>query len=316
MLSWLLAVVALVVLVWAADLTVDAAGAVARRLGISTLVIGLTLTSIGTSLPEIATNLAAGWSSAGGTDASGLAVGNIVGSNLTQITLLLGVVGLVRPLSLERKRLYRDGGAMLAALLAMWLVCADGDASQVEGFVLVGLYAVYLVVVLVADRREGPDRRELEPHGAERPLWQELLRVALGLGLVVLSARLLVHSGVAIARDLGVGELTIGFLVGVGTSLPELTVALRALQRGASGMSIGNLVGSNITDPLLSFGLGATLHPVTVEASALRLDFPAWLVSTVVALVFLHADEDLHRKEAAVLVLLFALFAWLRLGST
>ena len=312
MMPWLILLVSLVGVALSADLVVGGARSIARRLGVPVLIVGLTVTSIGTSLPEIFTNLAAGWTSAGGEDASGLAVGNIIGSNFTQISLLLGLAGLVSRLRLERKALIRDGGGLLVALLAMWLVCVDGVATPVEGGVLVLLYVVYLVVVVVT---RGTNEEPPEDHGEgskARKVGIELLKVLGGLLLLVVSADQLVKNGVIIAEGYGISELVIGYLVGVGTSVPELTVALRAVQKGEHGLSIGNLLGSNITDPLLSFGLGAMVFPVVVEPIALTLDFPFWLVTSVIVVLFLSSHDDLDRQESWALLLLFGLYTWLR----
>ena len=134
------------------------------------------------------------------------------------------------------------------------------------------------------------------------------------MALVVFSADTLVGQGVEIARETGLSDNVIGQLVGLGTGLPELMVSLRAVRKGETALSLGNLIGSNITDPLLSLGAGASFHALTVAPEVLRFDMPFWLFSTVAALIFMRDKRDLNRNEATVLVLMFGLFVYLRVA--
>lgn len=302
-------------LVWSADRAVTSARALSARLGVPPLVIGLTVTSIGTSLPEVGTNVAAALSGLRGLDASGIAVGNIVGSNLGQITLLLGLSGLAARLTLPTHSLRRDGAAVLGALGVMFLVSVDGVVRPPEGIALVALYAGYLAFVVrqeVARARAEDLPRAVRTGGST--LGHTVI-VLVGLAAVVGCADLLVGRAVYLGRTLGADEITLGLLVGLGSSLPELTVSLRALRSDDSGLSLGNLLGSNITDPLLSFGVGAAIHPVSVPHRVLAFDFPCWLVATATALLLLSNDRNLDRRESGVLLLLFGLYLYLRLGG-
>ena len=301
---------------WAsATVAVDAARRIARQLGVSGLLIGLTVTSIGTSLPEIATNIAAALSVRGGVEASGIAVGNVIGSCLVQISLLLGVTALISPMAVPREAIRRDSPMLLVAMAAMFAACVDGVASRLDGLLLIGLYAAYLGWLF---RQQARATSALSPEGPAEPpppirLPLELLKGAAGLAGLVLCAGVLVDSGVEMARGLGVSDGLIGIFVGVGTCLPELSVALRAAWKGAPDLSLGNLIGSNITDPLLSFGAGAAVHDLAIEPTAMRFDFPFWAALTVVAVLLMWERADLTRREGGALVVLFVLFAYLRL---
>jgi cation:H+ antiporter len=314
--------VSLAGLIAGADWTVRGARTLARRAGWSPMMIGLTVISIGTSLPEIGTNLASGRRLTQGIDASGIAVGNIVGSNLSQITLLLGAVGFFATLQWSRSSFRWDGMMVLVAAVLMWLVCVDGTATRVEGLLLVGAYAAYLFSVWWrGDRRTGlaelggADHAASDAAAPAEPIGGlplALLSIVCGLALVAVCADRCVTEGVAFARLAGIGEEVIGLAVGVGTGLPELTVSLRAMRTGEAGLSLGNLLGSNITDPLLSFGAGVCVHPMAVSETVLRFDFPYWLAATGVALLLLRRRFNLTRPEAAGLVALFGLFIVLR----
>jgi len=310
--SILLVLLGLVGLIVGSDVGVSAAHRLARRLGISPLIIGLTLASIGTSLPEIATNVAAAISGAGGVDASGLAVGNIIGSNLSQITLLIGITALISPLAVPAGTLRRDGGAMVAAMVAMFAVCLDGVVSSAEGWALIAAYVVYVGWLMVIARRT-----HAMDHSAEAPAdgstWKDTAKALGGIAVVAVSADVMVTAGVTLAEGMGVDPSLVGLFVGLGTGIPELVVAVRASMQGVGEMGLGNLVGSNITDPLLSFGAGAIVHPVTVPDVALSFDFPWWFVATAAAMLMLRAHRDLDRREAVILLLMFGLFSYQRL---
>jgi cation:H+ antiporter len=308
-------------LVLGSHATVLGARGLARQFHVSELVIGLTVTSVGTSLPEIATNLAAALSSAAGVDASGIAIGNIIGSNLSQITLLLGAAGLVARLTIPRRALRRESAAVFGAMMLSLLASIDGIIARWEGGLLVAAYAVYIAGVIVTERRaRRGDAQAAEGDTAacdappRRVAWDTLL-VLIGLCAVVAAADVLVDHAVGLARVAGLDEAGIGLLVGLGTGLPELAVSLQAIIRGSGALSIGNLLGSNITDPLLSLGLGAAVHPVLVPEVALLFDFPYWVLGTSVALLLLLNHLGLNRKESSILILLYAMFLYLRFAG-
>ncbi|MFC2162353.1 sodium:calcium antiporter [Candidatus Altiarchaeota archaeon] len=294
-----------------ADYAVEAARKMAARLGVSEILVGLTITSIGTSLPEISTNIMSGLSTLGGEDASGIAVGNIIGSDLSQITLLLGITGAIATLTMPKKSLKRDGLMLFIAILVMYATAIDGYVSRGEGMILVATYLVYLTFIITQEKitlKQG-GKRDKARHG----IAIELAKILVGLLLVVYCANVIVDTGVALATRWGVSAAIIGLFVGLGTSVPELSVAVRAIQKKAGQLSLGNLIGSNITDPLLSFGLGASIAGVHVSDVVLRFDFPFWAASTAIALLLLYNHLDLNRKEASVLIIVFALFMYIRL---
>lgn len=305
-------VLGLIGVVVGSDLALRGAEAITRRLGVPPLIVGLTLTSIGTSMPEIATNVAAGLSSAGGEDASGLLVGNIVGSCISQITLLLGLTGLAAPLA-RPSGFRRDGAMMLLAVALMFLACADGQVSPLEGVLLIGTYILYVAALVGITLRRlvpgAPSSDDPVPVEGGSVLW-DLLRAGAGLAVVLYAADVVVGQSTLLARQAGISDGLIGLGLGLGTGMPELAVALQAVRRKSADIGLGNLIGSNITDPLLSFGAGAAIYTVTVPAEALWFDFPAWGISSVIALVFIWSKDQLARWESAVLLgAFFAFFA-------
>ncbi len=291
------------------DIVVLAAKRIANRLQISPLFVGLTIASIGTSLPEIFTNLMVGFSNLQGTDASGIAVGNIIGSNLGQITLILGIVGLFSTLHIDKRAMRRDGFMMFIALFLMFLVCFNGSVSRIEAVSLIVVYFIYLGVLI----KQENVIEKIELQKEKGSLLIDFLKCMAGILVIVYAADLVVANGINLASAAGVTDSLIGIFVGLGTSIPELSVSLRAIMKDSGRLSLGNLIGSNITDPLLSFGLGATVSTVTVTSQILHFDFIYWMAATLIALLMLSTHMDLNKKESAILILLYVLFIYLRI---
>lgn len=305
-LPFLLIILGLFGLWLGSDIVVSGGQTLARRMKISEVVIGLTVVSIGTSIPEISTNLASGYNKLMGIDASGIAIGNIIGSCLSQITLVIGVVGLFATMYLQKKSLIRDGFMMVFALFAMLLASADLVITQLEGFILASIYIIY-IVYLVDKEKIFVKSKKIEE---KKSIIVDVVKVLVGALIVVISADMVVKNGVGIANTIGIREALIGIMVGLGTSLPELTVSLKGVIKGSGGISIGNLIGSNITDPLLSLGLGSVLAGFTVSSSTLFLEFPFWIVGTSIALLLLHNHTNLNRNESFVLIIFYIMFIY------
>jgi cation:H+ antiporter len=323
--SIFLLIVGLAALIVGADLAVAGARTIARRLGVSELVIGLTLTSIGTSLPELATSARAAVASEAGGAAAGVAVGNLLGSNLFLLTALLGMSAIARTIRIEPGTIWRDGGTLLAATLATLVVMLGGTVNRFEGVLLMLGYVSYLVFVAVQERRRmrargeaavdaHPEEAEQQTGWARRfPWWlSSLIRMGLGLAGVLVGANMVVNHGVSMATTIGIPGTLIGIFVGVGTSLPELVVSVQAAVRGAADISVGNIVGSAITNLLLCLGAAAAAHDIAVPPTALAFDLPFLLVTTVVALALMLEQLDVTRAEGIVLCLLFGFYLYLR----
>jgi cation:H+ antiporter len=298
-------------LVLGSGFAVSSAQSMAKRLGVSEMVIGLTIAALGTSLPEIMTNIISGMNTSHGVDASGIAIGNIIGSDMAKITLILGLSGFVSVYLVNRMYLMRDGICAIAALLSMYLVASDGHVSPTEGKVLVALYLLYLVNLLrqesLFDKKHKKSGKTLVLAGVD------LFKSLIGLVIVVYCADYVVNQSLLLAKNIGLGKSMIGVILGIGTALPELAVSVRAMMNKASDLSLGNLVGSCIADPTFSFGVGAAIGGVNVSKSILAFDFPFWMASTIIALILLRERLDLTRRESAILVIVYALFMCLRL---
>jgi cation:H+ antiporter len=280
---------------------VRGAVALARRLGVSPLLIGLTLVGFGTSTPELLTSLQAAW-----IGAPGIAVGNIVGSNIANILLILAVAGLIRPLTTSRAALARDGSVMAAAALACLAVVLTGSLERWAGAVLVLALLAYVVHTYRRERRTGGASAEM--HAAEATvaepgppgLWAAVAFTVGGLVLTIIGARLLVGAAVEIAQTLGLSETLVGLtLVAVGTSLPELVTSVMAALRRQGDVAFGNILGSNIYNVLGILGVTALVQPIPVPVEIAAFDIWIMLGATVLLLVFAATGLRLNRWESA-----------------
>lgn len=291
----------LALLYFGGDRLVDDATDVARGLGVSPLVVGLTVVAFSTSMPELAASLAAVLDGA-----PGIAVGNVVGSNIANLGLILGATALIVPLKARARFLVREMPALVVASVAALAILVDGRLERVEAALLLAGLAAFLVWVLRRPPTEpGLVRGEYEEEYGEPPkrLVLSVAGVALGVALLVLGARFLVHGAVGIARDAGVSERVIGLtLVALGTSLPELAGSIAAALKGKPDIALGNLVGSNLFNLLFILGATAAVRPLAVEAGPVTIDLAVMLGFTLVAWPFLWSRHTVGRLEGATLV--------------
>lgn len=302
MLTTLFLVIGLVLLLGGAEFLVKGAASLATRLGVSPFLIGLTLVGFGTSAPELVASLEGAVRGY-----PGIAVGNVVGSNIANILLILGIAGLIFPLTCDRGALRRDGGMMLAAAAAMVAVCVYGALSREVGLGFLVLLAVYLVYTCRADRKGQDGGGEhhaakadfLTETGPSTSLTVEIVMAVGGFVALVVGASLLVDSAVEIATRLGVSDSVIGLtLVAVGTSLPEIATSVLAAFRRQAGIAIGNVVGSNIFNVFGIAGVVAVVKPIPVPADIASFDIWIMAAASVVFLAFAWTGARIGRGEA------------------
>ncbi|NOR19921.1 MAG: calcium/sodium antiporter [Xanthomonadales bacterium] len=295
-------------LVWGADRLVAGASAFARNLGVSPLVIGLTIIGFGTSAPELVVSAVATLKGN-----AGLAVGNAIGSNIANMGLVLGATAMIYPLRLESTALKREYPMLLLIMLVCFLMALDGLYSQTEGWILlISLFLVIIWIIRIGLHRPSSDPLA-EEFDAEIPK-DVPTRVAifwLIVGLVVLpvSSVFLVDGAVTIARYLGVTDTVIGLtIVALGTSLPELATAITAALHREDDLAIGNIIGSNIFNLLGVLGIAAVIRPVELFPIILARDFPAMFLIT--GALFLMASDfrgpgRIGRRSGGVLLAMF-----------
>jgi cation:H+ antiporter len=304
--AYLLVAGGLVALLVGGDLLVRGAVGVARRLAVPPLVIGLTLVGFGTSAPELATSLQA---ALGG--APGIAAGNVVGSNIANILLILGFAALIRPIAVNGAAFRRDGTALIGATAAGVALMLSGTLLPWHGALLLAGLGAFLFATF---RQPGPvaatDASEvIEVAESRPPLLRSSLFFAGGLLLVLAGARALVTGGVDIAAALGVSEAVIGLtIVAVGTSLPELVTSIMAARRGEGDVAFGNVVGSNIFNILGILGATALVTPLPVPDRILQVDLWAMAASTALLVGVAVTGLRVSRREGAGLLLLYGVY--------
>lgn len=310
-----LLIVSIVLLISSVDFFIDGAKGIARRMGIAEVIIGLTIVSVGTSLPEILVTSASAIDSATNPAAADLAFGSIFGSILSQITLILGIVVLTTSVKVHPNWFKRDGMLMFACLILLGIFSAtDSGLTRTEGSILIIIYLCY-VYYLLANRNKLAESEGGESSPNEDITWSGVaysVMIILGLYFALFSAQKLVELASELALAANVPHAIIGTTVsGIGTSLPELTIAIMAAKK-SEGVAIGTLIGSNITDPTLSIGLAAVVAPMTMTDAGLDmlmyLIFPSTVVGVGIALVFMRTDYEFKKWEGGVLIAVYGIF--------
>ncbi|MBL8659145.1 MAG: calcium/sodium antiporter [Rhodospirillales bacterium] len=294
----------LALLVVGAELLVRGSVTLARRLGVSPLLIGLTLVGFGTSTPELVASVTAALRGS-----PGIAIGNVVGSNICNVLLILGISALICPLATTRRAFVRDGPVLLGVSVLLVAVCGYGVLSRPFGALFVALLAAYLVYTYRTERcapdAAGAMHAAEGEHVPTLPLaWPIAVgMVAAGIGVLVFGATLLVDGAIMVARDFGVSETVIGLtVVAFGTSLPELATSAVAAFRREADVAIGNVVGSNIYNVLGILGVTALIQPIAVPAEIMAFDIWVMLAATVLLVVFALTGLRVNRWEGGVLL--------------
>jgi cation:H+ antiporter len=288
MLIFILAVIlGFVILIWSADWFVDGAASLAQHWGISPLIIGILIIGLGTSAPEM---LVAATAALEGN--AELGIGNAIGSNITNITLVLGATALFVALPIHSNILKKELPLVLITGLLAWYLLSDGEFGQLDGAILLfSLFAIMGWMVYTAKKITNSNdpllEESVEELPTEMPLKQSLFWLILGLLLLMLSSKILVWGASNIAIELGISDLIIGLtIVAIGTSLPELAATISSARKGETDLAIGNIVGSNLFNTLGVLAIPALLAPSTVSAPVLNRDMPIMIGLTVLLILF------------------------------
>ncbi|GJM23420.1 MAG: sodium:calcium antiporter [Planctomycetota bacterium] len=282
---------------------------IAERRQISQGFLGVTVLAIGTDLPELLVAITGSLHQLRGEQASGVIFGNAVGSALTQGSLVLGAAGLFGHLHMSRRTLKRDGVVLIFAIALLALLAFGGVLTRFEGGALLLVYAIYVWTLRTQERRRA--RSDVAPWST---LWGPLVAVVVGLAVVLGCSELIVDHALVLARERGWDQTVLGlFLLGAGTSLPELALSLGAVIKGRASLAIGNVIGSNVFDLLVPVGLSAVLHPLTVSPVSVSVDLPVLALLSLLALAFFARVRGIQRTEAWVLICAYASFAFARI---
>lgn len=269
MLSFVMLVIGFVLLVWGADKFVEGASALARKMGVSPLLVGLTIVAFGTSMPELAVSVTAALRGA-----NEIAVGNVVGSNMFNLLVVAGLSAVICPLVMDKMLLRRDWPlSIFAAVLLLVAIAPDHVIARWEGAVLLVIFAVILSRQIKAALNDRAQLAAAEAEAAEEMTKSPVLiwvNIVLGLACIVLGGQLAVNGATGIARMFGLSETLIGLtIVAIGTSLPELVTSIVAARKGQNEIAMGNVIGSNLFNILLILGVSAVITPIPVQATSI-----------------------------------------------
>lgn len=296
-----------------AEMTIGGSKTIAKKLGISEFFIGLTILSIGTSLPEIFTHIISASRILREPEnivtLSGIAVGTDIGSNIFQITFITGVAGLVATIHTTKKFMQRDYVFMLFGIFVLWFFCLDSMVTRLEATILIIMYIVYLWKLGSAEHFMHKMK-----NGREKNYAWDGFKIVAGLFLLVACAELVVDSAMFFSRMFDIAGSLIGALIiGIATALPEFTTVVVALLKKSSGLSLGTLIGSNITNPLMALGIGAGISTYRIDTDILWIYIPFWFVISLVGFLFFARGYKLYRWEALILIFSYPAFVIFRL---
>ena len=322
LMSWLAILGGFVLLVWSAERFVHGAAGLAGNLGVSPLIIGMTIMGFGTSAPEI---LVSGMAASSGNPAMG--VGNALGSNIANIALVLGATALIMPLSVNSRILRREYPMLFAITLLAGALMSDGELGRLDGSILLTSTALLIGWMIWMSKQAPAAIANTQPTD---PLTSEFASeipkdlstgwavfwAALGLVILVLSSKLLVWGAVNIAHDLGVSDLVIGLtIIAVGTSLPELAASIMSALKGEDDMAVGNVIGSNMFNLLAVLALPGLIAPGVLEPAVLQRDFPVMVALTIALFLMAYGFKGpgrINRLEGGLLLASFvAYMSWL-----
>lgn len=289
-----LIIIGVTLVLFGADKLTEGASALARRMNVPEMVIGLTVVAAGTSAPELFVSMVSALK-----DTPDMAVGNVVGSNIMNSMLIVGCAAMVAPMIISRNTVRKDIPFAIGASVLLTLLSLDHTLGRIDGIVLLMGFVAFMVYTLVQARSKA---EETEADRKDRSIWLSALFVAGGLTGLVLGSNLFVDAASDVAYSLGISEGVVGLtVVAGGTSLPELATSVVAARKGQSAIAIGNVIGSNVFNILLILGLTATVSPLQIEGIT-TIDMAVMLISVVLVWLFSRTRYTVERWEGTVLV--------------
>lgn len=298
----ILLVIGFVLLVKGADWFVEGASRVAERFGIPQLVIGLTIVAMGTSLPEAAVSVSAALKGS-----AEITIGNILGSNILNVLLILGLTAVITPVAVQKSTIkYEIPYVVVVSAVLMGIGYADGVVGRLDGVILWILFIMYLLYLLKMAKSGADVIEEIPGDGKPMPVWKMLVMIVAGAAMIVLGSNLAVDAASGLARIFGMSERLIGLtIVAFGTSLPELVTSVTAAIKGKADIAVGNIVGSNIFNILFVVGTSALITPV-VYASSFLVDSIAAIAVGIILWLLVLRKQKLDRLGGVILLVCYA----------
>lgn len=297
--EYILLLVGFVLLIKGADFFVDGASSIAGKLKVPSLIIGLTVVSIGTSLPEAAVSISASLSGS-----NSISLGNVIGSNVFNLLMVVGVSSMILPIITDKDILKRDMPFNIGITIALLVMLLDGDLSRLDAAILLVVLAAYMVILIrsaLKNRLEGDNPKVYS--------WlKSILLSVVGAAAIIGGGNLVVESAKTIALNLGMGETLVGLtIVAIGTSLPELVTSVVAARKGDSGIAMGNVVGSCIFNILFILGMAGVISPMTADATFF-IDTGILIAISAIMLLFAFTKKKTDRIEGTICVLMYAAY--------
>ncbi len=313
---YILFLLGLIIITIGAEILLRGASRIASLLGIRPIIIGMTVVSIGTSLPELAVGIAAIHD-----DAADMAIGNIAGTNLVNILLILGLSAAIRPLPLQLKSIRMELFVMVLSAILLFLLCLDGVLSYLEGVMMLAIGVVYIYIIIRNSKKESPPMQKefQEAYEPSTPLEKKnwgtwiinIIFLSGGIAATIWGADLLVGGASSIARELGWSDAVIGLtIVAIGTSAPELVTTIVATLKDSRDIAVGNLLGSSITNILFILGATCLFAPqgLSVDRNILWFDLPLAALVALVCYPVFRSDQMVSRKEGIAFVLSYFVY--------
>ena len=297
--------IGIIAVLWGADKFTDGAAAIARKMNIPEIVIGLTIVAMGTSAPELFTSVVSALKGS-----TGLALGNIVGSNIFNSLLIVGAAAAVAPISISQATIVKDIPFALVSSLLLTAVCLDGNLTRIDSLLLLIGFALFLAYTLQIARNGKTEDSKTEKSQA---LWKSILFIIIGLGCLIVGSNLFVSGASTVAEQLGVSDAIIGLtIVAGGTSLPELATSIISARKGQSGIAIGNVVGSNVFNILAILGITGFISPMTNLGGITTIDLTMLILSIILVWAMSFTKYKIERWEGFTLLGVFSIYlGWL-----
>lgn len=301
--------IGVIAVLWGADKFTDGAAAIARKMNIPEIVIGLTIVAMGTSAPELFTSVVSALKGS-----TGLALGNIVGSNIFNSLLIVGAAAAVAPISISQATIVKDIPFALVSSLLLTAVCLDGNLTRIDSLLLLIGFALFLAYTLQIARNGKTEDSKSE---ISQALWKSILFIIIGLACLIVGSNLFVNGASIVAEQLGVSDAIIGLtIVAGGTSLPELATSIISARKGQSGIAIGNVVGSNVFNILAILGITGFISPMRDLGGITTIDFTLLILSIILVWAMSFTKHKIERWEGFTLIGIFALYlGWLIYSS-
>lgn len=297
----LLIIIGIAIVLRGADMLTEGAVTIARRLKMPELIIGMTVVAFGTSMPEFCVSMA---SALNGT--ADMALGNVIGSNIVNVFMIIGVCAMIHPMSVSLSTIQRDLPFAFIATLMLIFMLVDGTLSKGEGLIMVAIFCIYMAYTLRMARKEGAELTDEQPKPSKRKGWMRIydfsaFTIIVGLAELVLGSNLFVDHATSLAKSMGVSEAVIGItILGAGTSLPEFATSVVAAVKGSTSMALGNVIGSCVFNILLILGVTSIFVPLS-PMGITTIDLATLFMSTLLMWMFSYTNSTMERWEGAVL---------------